>query len=91
MVEAFDQEILDGLKKAGFKVTSGPDSSGQLLMVFDRGGGYCAYSSSSQMIEYKYLISIVCSYVGCAALIHEGKVKVKQGCEIARVSQTGVL
>ena len=41
LVEEFDREMRDGLRKAGFKLTSGPDSSGQLLMVFDRGGGYC--------------------------------------------------
>lgn len=35
----FDKEMLEGLEKAGFKVSFGPDNSGQLLMVFDRGGG----------------------------------------------------
>ena len=35
----FDREMHEGLEKAGFKLTYGPDRSGQLLMVFDRGGG----------------------------------------------------
>ncbi len=26
-------------RKGGYKTTSGPDGSGQLLMVYDRGGG----------------------------------------------------
>ena len=36
--EKFDRELHEGLTKAGFKLTAGPDSSGQLLMVFDRFG-----------------------------------------------------
>ncbi len=37
--QEFDKEILQGLAKGGYKTTSGPDGSGQLLMVYDRGGG----------------------------------------------------
>ena len=39
--EEVDKELLSGLTNAGFNVKSGPDFSGQLLMVFSRGGGYC--------------------------------------------------
>lgn len=41
LAEEFDKELHNGLKKAGFKLTNGPDHSGQLLMVYDRGGGVC--------------------------------------------------
>ena len=37
--ENFDKEMHDGLRKAGFKLTSGPDFSGQQLLFFDRHGG----------------------------------------------------
>ena len=37
--EEFDKEMHEDLRKAGFKLTPGPDASGQLLMVFDRLGG----------------------------------------------------
>ncbi|KAH8113515.1 dimethylaniline monooxygenase [Phellopilus nigrolimitatus] len=70
--EKFDKEMLEGLKKSGFKLTDGPDHSGQILMVFDRGGGY--------FID-----------VGCASLIINGSVKVKQGTEIDRLTPTGVV
>lgn len=43
--EEFDKEMHEGLRNAGFKLTSGPDHSGQLLMVFDRGGGMYLISS----------------------------------------------
>lgn len=37
--QQFDKEIFEGLAKGGFKTTLGPDGSGQLLMVYERGGG----------------------------------------------------
>ena len=32
-------EMRDGLESAGFKLTDGPQNAGQLLMVYERGGG----------------------------------------------------
>ncbi|THH07266.1 hypothetical protein EW145_g3496 [Phellinidium pouzarii] len=72
IAEEYDKEMLEGLKKAGFKVKDGPDHSGQLYMVFDRGGGY--------FVD-----------VGCASLIINGKVKVKQGTELDHLTSTGVV
>ena len=46
LAEGFDKEMLDGLKKVGFKTSAGPDSSGQLLTVFDRFGGHCELSDA---------------------------------------------
>lgn len=37
--QEFDKEILQGLAKGGYKTTLGHDGSGQLLMVYERGGG----------------------------------------------------
>ncbi|EJC98982.1 dimethylaniline monooxygenase [Fomitiporia mediterranea MF3/22] len=70
--EEFDKEMHEGLTKAGFKLTSGPDGAGQLVMVFDRQGGY--------FID-----------VGCAALIINGKVKIRQGVEIDHLSEKSVV
>lgn len=38
-VEEEDQEMLDGLRKAGFQVNHGPDGSGQYVLFYERGGG----------------------------------------------------
>lgn len=53
----FDKEMLEGLEKAGFKVSFGPDNSGQLLMVFDRGGGEspCFASTRSKSTDDQFV------------------------------------
>ena len=40
--EEFDKEMHEGLKKAGFALSSGPDGAGILSLYYDRGGGTCA-------------------------------------------------
>ncbi|KAG1751338.1 uncharacterized protein EDB91DRAFT_601217 [Suillus paluster] len=45
-----DKELLDGLRKRGFKLTFGEDDSGFLLMAWNKGGGYYLDVGASQMI-----------------------------------------
>ena len=45
-----DKVLLDGLKKRGFKLTSGPDGTGWQIMYGNRGGGYYFDAGCSQMI-----------------------------------------
>jgi putative flavoprotein involved in K+ transport len=45
-----DRALLDGLKKRGFKLTSGPDGTGWQIMYQNRGGGYYFDAGCSQMI-----------------------------------------
>jgi cation diffusion facilitator CzcD-associated flavoprotein CzcO len=45
-----DRELLEGLKKRGFKLTSGPDGSGWQIMYQNRGGGYYFDAGCSQMV-----------------------------------------
>ncbi|MDI1285312.1 MAG: NAD(P)/FAD-dependent oxidoreductase [Reyranella sp.] len=45
-----DGELLEGLKKRGFKLTSGPDGTGWQIMYGNRGGGYYFDAGCSQMI-----------------------------------------
>jgi len=45
-----DGELLEGLKKRGFKLTSGADGSGWQIMYQNRGGGYYFDAGCSQMI-----------------------------------------
>jgi hypothetical protein len=35
-----DKDLLNGLKKAGFKTTLGPDNSGFITMALEKAGGY---------------------------------------------------
>jgi cation diffusion facilitator CzcD-associated flavoprotein CzcO len=45
-----DRELLEGLKRRGFKLTSGPDGTGWQIMYQSRGGGYYFDAGCSQMI-----------------------------------------
>ena len=45
-----DRELLEGLKKRGFKLTSGPDGTGWQIMYQNRGGGYYFDAGCSQMV-----------------------------------------
>ncbi|KII91612.1 hypothetical protein PLICRDRAFT_38413 [Plicaturopsis crispa FD-325 SS-3] len=45
-----DKDILDGLRKRGFKLTSGIDGSGFLLLAWSRAGGYYLDVGASQLI-----------------------------------------
>ena len=45
-----DSELLEGLKKRGFKLSSGPNGTGWQIMYQNRGGGYYFDAGCSQMI-----------------------------------------
>jgi putative flavoprotein involved in K+ transport len=45
-----DRELLDGLKRRGFKLSFGPDGTGWQIMYQSRGGGYYFDAGCSQMI-----------------------------------------
>ncbi|OAX37347.1 FAD/NAD(P)-binding domain-containing protein, partial [Rhizopogon vinicolor AM-OR11-026] len=45
-----DKELLEGLRKRGFKTTLGDDDSGFLLMAWNKGGGYYLDVGASQLI-----------------------------------------
>ncbi|OHE98591.1 flavin-containing monooxygenase [Colletotrichum orchidophilum] len=49
-ITAVDQELLDGLSKAGFKLDFGPDGSGIYRKYVTRGGGYYIDVGCSQLI-----------------------------------------
>ncbi|KAL4914568.1 hypothetical protein BDW62DRAFT_190128, partial [Aspergillus aurantiobrunneus] len=49
-VNQHDQQLLDGLAKAGFKVDRGPDDAGLLVKYWQRGGGYTIEVGAGQLI-----------------------------------------
>ncbi|RJE24726.1 monooxygenase [Aspergillus sclerotialis] len=46
----YDRDMLDGLKRAGFKADLGPDDAGLLIKYFQRGGGYYIDVGACQLI-----------------------------------------
>lgn len=67
----FDKEMLAGLEKSGFLLSSGIDGTGPLMLFLQKGGGY-------------YI------NVGASELIAEGKIKIKAGVEVERLTATGL-
>ncbi|KAK9459232.1 uncharacterized protein V1516DRAFT_686999 [Lipomyces oligophaga] len=49
-IAALDADLLEGLKKAGFKITSGPDGSGFLMFALEKAGGYYFNTGCSERI-----------------------------------------
>jgi putative flavoprotein involved in K+ transport len=45
-----DRVLLEGLRRRGFRLTSGPDDTGWQIMYQSRGGGYYFDAGCSQMI-----------------------------------------
>jgi cation diffusion facilitator CzcD-associated flavoprotein CzcO len=50
MNRAADGQLLEGLERRGFRLTSGPDDTGWQIMYQSRGGGYYFDAGCSQMI-----------------------------------------
>lgn len=48
--EEYDNDLLNGLEKAGFKLDRGPDESGLFFKYFQRGGGYYIDVGASKLI-----------------------------------------
>ncbi|EMD40804.1 hypothetical protein CERSUDRAFT_149241 [Gelatoporia subvermispora B] len=69
---AEEAELHEKLKKAGLKLNIGPEGQGQLLLVFERLGGYWLDK-------------------GGAELIASGKIKIKNGAEPVRYTETGLV
>ncbi|KAL6304078.1 FAD/NAD(P)-binding domain-containing protein [Sparassis latifolia] len=50
LAETADKEMLEGLKRVGFKTNLGPDNAGLLLLFYGRGGGYYMDTGAAQDI-----------------------------------------
>ncbi|WP_135466435.1 flavin-containing monooxygenase [Crenalkalicoccus roseus] len=48
--EQADRDLLEGLRRRGFRLTSGPDGTGWQIMYQNRGGGYYFDAGCSQLI-----------------------------------------
>lgn len=51
VAEEVDKDMHDGLRRAGFKLSSGPDGAGLLILIYDRGGGEFAYHCMLHSID----------------------------------------
>ncbi|KAJ7764270.1 FAD/NAD-P-binding domain-containing protein [Mycena metata] len=75
-----------GLAEAGFKIRAGKDF---LTLWYEGSGGYCK-AVRNPPVPVADVWSIALD-VGCSALISSGKVKIKQGVELAELNTDSVL
>ena len=82
------RDLLDGLKKRGFRLNMGHNDCGLLPTVWERGGGY--YLGNPINIFYRENSLIIDLDVGASQLIIDGKIKLKNDSVIARFTSTGI-
>ncbi|GJE89306.1 Flavin-containing monooxygenase [Phanerochaete sordida] len=70
-IQKMEKDLLDGLRKVGYKVNNGMDDAGVLWLLLERGGGYYFDDGACQKII-------------------DGKIKMKSGAEVARLTSGGV-
>lgn len=68
----FDAELMEGLRRTGFKLDRGVDDTGYMMKYLHRGGGYYVD-------------------VGASQLVVDGKIKLKQGAELAEILPQEIL
>jgi hypothetical protein len=86
------REMLDGLRRVGFRLNTGIDGTGFILLVWSKASGYYfgtifhAPLFSSHATES----SMRRTDVGASQLIIDGKIKLKNDAQIARFTQKGL-
>lgn len=85
------RDLLDGLKKIGFKLSTGIDGSGFPLLAWERAGGYYFGKTPKVFnIERILLKFIVLTDVGASQLVIDGKIKLKNDSPIKEFTPTGL-
>ena len=76
-------ELLDGLRKAGFRLNYGIEGAGALSLIRNRAGGFYIgeYPFPSYFKSFTNCFSL--KDVGASQLIIEGKIKIKSGCAVS--------
>lgn len=89
----FRRELLDGLRKRGFKLNSGFKGTGFGLLAWKRAGGYYLGAASpavaNEDLRLKKLVDIITD-VGGSQLIIDGKIKLKNDSQIKGFTETGL-
>jgi hypothetical protein len=92
LIEERSRELLEGLRKRGFKTTLGEDDSGFLLMAWNKGGGYYL-GWSIYIIDWSEsaLTGMHALDVGASQMIIDGEIKLKSDGPIKKFTPTGLL
>ncbi|KAF7362778.1 Flavin-containing monooxygenase YUCCA9 [Mycena venus] len=86
---AQQKEIHEGLREAGLKLNMGTDGSGHYPLAYESFGGYCEeYHLEFTKLRFNAVPGLD---VGVANFIRTGKIKIKQGVEIARFTENSAV
>ena len=83
------RELLDGLKRVGFRTNMGYKDAGFLLLAWERAGGYYLGKFSTKFEDRKSNV-FTRTDVGASQLIIDGKIKLKAGSSIESFTRTGM-
>ena len=83
------RELLDGLKRVGFRTNMGYKDAGFLLLAWERAGGYYLGKFSTKFEDRKSNV-FTRTDVGASQLIIDGKIKLKSGPQIETFTPTGL-
>ena len=83
------RETLDGLRRVGFRLNTGIDGTGFILLVWVKASGY--YFGTPITIHKSTFPDVIRnSDVGASQLIIDGKIKLKNDSQISRFTKNGL-
>ena len=85
------RETLDGLRRVGFRLNTGIDGTGFILLVWSKASGFYFGEISTHCFFFHFTEpSTRGTDVGASQLIVDGKIKLKTDAQIARFTQKGL-
>jgi len=88
------REILDGLRKVGFRLNTGLLGTGLFLLTWSRAGGYyigtCIAPSGIDCFSKYFDFMFIHLDTGGSKLIGEGKIKLKNDSPLEGLTETGL-
>ena len=92
-IKARDRELLGGLEKVGYKLNFGEDESGFLFLALKRAGGYYLGEFFFMFWLWWCVVRTLMNVrvdVGACQMIIDGKIKLKNGTQVERFTESGV-
>ena len=83
------RETLDGLRRVGFRLNTGIDGTGFILLVWTRGSGYYFGATITKHLHCHRTV-IRNTDVGASQMIIDGKIKIKNDYQISRFTKDGL-
>ena len=83
------RETLDGLRRVGFRLNTGIDGSGFILLAWTKASGYYFGATITRcLLRHRNVIRN--TDVGASQLIIDGKIKLKNNSEISHFTKNGL-